>query len=402
MPSLKANKKYSFLTRAIAFLLLLLLVQEVSFRFLFPLPEGQVFNRCLYMPSIGGDSSIKAIRSINVHWHSEPDKASSKSSLNRYGFRDKTWTIAKDPQIRRVAFLGDSFTEGLMAADEETIPQGFEKSARAAGDIIETMNFGVGGLEVEQYFLLLLDAVSLFRPKQVVVVVFANDLSKDSKLDMRVPVPLAPYPWWKPRLWQLSEMLKANECLPMRWNIIDRPFFYPIDHPANPLSKRVKKNKDKVSKEIYEAMVKGRFPPMRVGGSAYLKSRLKEKFDLTEALGSLKEFCSVYGAKLYFVYLPDRAMVTNYYKKFEEAFSSKEDLAVDLTKEEYHQHRVLLAKQCAKLDLPFLDLTPLISQEESKGKHLYWQYDDHMRGFAYLQLGEAIYKWLVSLPGRRQ
>ena len=289
-----------------------------------------------------------------------------------------------------------------MANDKETIPQGFERAASAAGDKIETMNFGVGGLEVEQYFLLLLDAVSLFRPDQVVVVVFANDLSKDSKLKMRVPVPLAPYPWWKPRLLQLSEMLESNECLPMRWNIIDRPFFYPIDHPANPLAKRVKKNKGKVSPEIYEAMAKGRFPPMRVGGSVYLKSRLKEKFDLIEALGNLKEFCSVYGANLYFVYLPDRAMVTNYYKKFETGFSTKEDLAVDLTKEEYHHHRVLLAKQCAKQGLPFLDLTPQVAQEESKGNHLYWHYDDHMRGFAYLQLGQTIYEWIVSLPRRGQ
>ena len=396
LSSQKENESSSW-KKGVIFLLIILIFQELVFRFLFPLPESQVFNRRLYMPSIGGDKSKNAIRSINVIWHSDPDSAHFQTTLNRYGFRGDTWSLAPTPGRRRVAFIGDSFTEGLMAADDETIPVGFAKAAKAAGEDVEALNFGVGGLEPEQYLLLLLDSVSLFRPKDVVVVVFANDLGKEDVPKLRLPVPVAPFPWWKPRIWQLVEMLKKSECIPARWNFISRPFFYPIGHPANPLTERVKRNKSKVSPMIYEAMAKGRFAPMRVGGSVYLEKQLREPFDLTDTLSEIKKFCAVYGTNLHFVYLPDRAMVTNHYKQYEHVYSSKEDLAVDLTKDLYHLHRRLLAEQCKKQKIPFLDLTPFVRSEEQAGHHLYWKYDDHLRGEAYLKIGRKIYEWVKTL-----
>ena len=351
------------------------------------------------MPTLGGDASKTAIRSINVLWYSKPDDAKFSMHLNRYGFRGRTWKARANPGLTRVAFFGDSFTEGLMARDEETIACGFAKRAKISGDGVECLNFGVGGLEPEQYLLLLIDGVAHFNLDKVVVVVFANDLSGETEVIFRGPVSFEPYNYWKPRIWELVDMLRRGECLPCRWNFINRPFFYPIDHPNCPeiIVKRVERSRGIVDQFIYEAMTEGKFAPMRVGGSSYLEKPLQQSFDLTETLKELKGYCEVYGSELYLVYLPDRGMVTNYYKKFEKTYSRSKALSVDLTQESYHLHRRLLEAQCKKVGVPFKDFTPFVVEMEARDEHLYWDYDDHMRGWAYLKIGEEIHDWMSGM-----
>ena len=42
----------------------------------------------------------------------------------------------------------------------------------------------------------------------------------------------------------------------------------------------------------------------------------------------------------------------------------------------------------------FIDLTPTVKRAEDSSNHLYWSYDDHMRGKGYLLLGNALWeKW---------
>ena len=53
----------------------------------------------------------------------------------------------------------------------------------------------------------------------------------------------------------------------------------------------------------------------------------------------------------------------------------------------------MLKNNCGTLKVPYYDLTPMIKTEEARGNHLYWDYDDHMRGSSYLMMGESISKW---------
>ena len=64
---------------------------------------------------------------------------------------------------------------------------------------------------------------------------------------------------------------------------------------------------------------------------------------------------------------------------------------MDLTQPAYQIHRTMLSSNCSSLGIPFYDLTGLVKKEEDSGNHLYWHYDDHMRGEGYLMLGEAIF-----------
>ena len=96
-------------------------------------------------------------------------------TLNNYGFRDRDWTIAPQ-QGRRVMFVGDSFVEGFGLGDDGTIPVRFAACAEAAREQLEVMSFGVGAADIPHYQALIHDAVPLFRPSSVILVIYANDL----------------------------------------------------------------------------------------------------------------------------------------------------------------------------------------------------------------------------------
>jgi hypothetical protein len=42
-------------------------------------------------------------------------------------------------------------------------------------------------------------------------------------------------------------------------------------------------------------------------------------------------------------------------------------------------------------------MTQLVIDEERDGNHLYWNYDEHMRGTSYMMLGKSMYGWWVEL-----
>ena len=57
----------------------------------------------------------------------------------------------------------------------------------------------------------------------------------------------------------------------------------------------------------------------------------------------------------------------------------------------YRQHAALLARTCERLEIPFMDLTQALAQEEAHGNRLYWDYDGHMRGHADQMVGHLVF-----------
>lgn len=69
----------------------------------------------------------------------------------------------------------------------------------------------------------------------------------------------------------------------------------------------------------------------------------------------------------------------------------------DLTTAAYQVHQATIARQCQEFKLPFIDLNAAVRAKEAKGEHLYWNYDEHMRGKGYLFLGKTIWElWQAS------
>ncbi len=129
-----ARARRIMLTAWMLAIVLALAVLEVAARLVFPLPALGNFNRIEYAPTTISPSmrSKHYLMNSTLSWVSDPDHAGSKLSLNLYGFRDAQWDVLHK-RARRIVFVGDSFVEGFMAADDETIPAGFARRAARGG-----------------------------------------------------------------------------------------------------------------------------------------------------------------------------------------------------------------------------------------------------------------------------
>ena len=77
--------------------------------------------------------------------------------------------------------LGDSFMQGFFVADDETPPACLEKSLAAAlGTKVSILNTGVLGYSPEHYYATLRAFCDRFRPRFVVVSLYANDFGEES------------------------------------------------------------------------------------------------------------------------------------------------------------------------------------------------------------------------------
>lgn len=101
---------------------------------------------------------------------------------NSHGFNYPEIPIAKPDDTFRIAILGDSFMEALQVPLEDTFSMLLNDELGASeiipGKRIEVINFGVGGYNTAQEFLLLKNTVMEFSPDAVVLALFfGNDVT---------------------------------------------------------------------------------------------------------------------------------------------------------------------------------------------------------------------------------
>ena len=377
----------------ILLLALVLILQEVLFRIVFPLPEIENFNRIDYSPLVKeADKQAQKPSHSSFSWISDPDGVEFVNTLNLYGFRDKDWRIEK--KRPRVAFLGDSFVEGFMASDKETITAGFQRRATRRGEALEALNFGIGGAGLAAYAQLLRDIVPLFHPDAVMLVLYANDLPCPAYHPRWLNNPLNPNyrnPWI-PRFVEVLVRVARREAVPRAW--IRPPFQYSsaVPDPANPWTKRAEEFEVFVDPDIAKAMKAGRFNPFITDQPNSYAKQLKKPIEVRESLSRLRDYAQSKGTALWVAYIPVRYQVSDVYLQYASRFS-RQLVTTSLMGPEYRLHSESLAEQCKAVGLPFLDLTPILQERERKGIRCYWDYDDHMRGQCYLFLGETLYDW---------
>ena len=107
------------------------------------------------------------------------DFATHGIEINSFGMRDKERTIEKTSGPTRIAILGDSFTEAMHVANDQTFAQVMEKNA---GGKAEVLNFGVAGFGTVQELLTYREKVRQFKP-DIVILAFlsANDMRNNSR-----------------------------------------------------------------------------------------------------------------------------------------------------------------------------------------------------------------------------
>ncbi|MBA3650267.1 MAG: SGNH/GDSL hydrolase family protein [Chthoniobacterales bacterium] len=374
---------------------LLLIFQEAIVRAVFPLPEVTNFNRVNYAAfAREGASSFLAKRqpamNASFRWNSTPDHATFVSHLNLSGFRDRQWNIAPPNGAERVMFVGDSLVEGFMATDDQTIARGYQAAAQHS----EAMNCGIGGDGIPEYLALIHDAVPLFHPRRLIVILYANDLPVTDPLPEDKTFLPQRLSWWTPRLVQVFARAARHEPVPRRWHSPPVLFVPVVPDPLNPWSSPPPEF-SRVDPAIAEAMRKGDFNPFVVDVLNKAATALREPIELSDTLRQLNAFARAHGTELRVVYLPFSTQVSDYYVPFQQKYATHHEVD-SLRGPAFQIHQESLRRSCAELTIPFLDLTPLLRRAEEKGEHLYWDFDEHMLGPSYTRVGATIARWVAS------
>lgn len=94
---------------------------------------------------------------------------------NSYGYRDREFSLEKPPGVLRIVMLGDSFTEGWGAPEQETFSKRIERRYNEQGIPAEVINTGVGNYNTIQEVELFLTEAYRFHPDIVVLNFAFND-----------------------------------------------------------------------------------------------------------------------------------------------------------------------------------------------------------------------------------
>ena len=320
--------------------------------------------------------------------------------MNLYGFRDTQWNVERDKTRQRVLFVGDSFVEGIMARQEQAIPDHFERLARAHGQPVVALNMGVSAAGVEQYLDLLQDAVPIFEPDFTVVVFYANDFPASPPVESQPRRKLVPS-WsrpWSPRLAVLGSQLWRGRPVARFWTSRPFPFLAAVPSERNPWSsaENAERFERFVSPAIADAMKRARFNPYAVDAYGRFRNRLRTETEVEPLLSRFLEVTSSWPTRLLLVYLPHRNQVSDAYLEAQSEYSRDKE-PTSLTGEQYQVHARALERASSALGIPFLDLTPRLRTAEAEGRRLYWRYDQHMKEEGYALVATAIFDWWSEL-----
>lgn len=115
--------------------------------------------------------------------HSIPDTFDVTISVNSQRFRNtRDFTVRPEPGVLRIAMLGDSFTFGYGANNNESYPAQLGQILKGKlTDRVEVINAGNGGTGTGEQAIWYETWVKRFEPEVVVLTVVPNDLDDDRK-----------------------------------------------------------------------------------------------------------------------------------------------------------------------------------------------------------------------------
>ena len=98
--------------------------------------------------------------------------------INADGLRDREYPLERPPGGWRLLLFGDSFVEGWGVSSEDAVSSRLEArlQSEAPDTPVEAINFGVAGYGTDQELLLFEQSGKRYRPDQVLLFFYANDL----------------------------------------------------------------------------------------------------------------------------------------------------------------------------------------------------------------------------------
>jgi lysophospholipase L1-like esterase len=275
----------------------------------------------------------------------------------------------------RIAVLGDSFTFGAGVNDDETYPRVLAQAMKQRGRDTEVINAGVPGLGTGEEAVYLRDWVQRFHPAIVVLTVAGNDPANDAERQLFVlqnDGTAVPHP--------TSELAAASERLDKLRRVNSLvPFRFLCEHS-----------------ELYSLLRRTISSQMRRGRGQSLESVATSSApaDATRLtageLGWLNQQVALGGGRLFVVFFPSLPVVHPERYVADAAFR-KIDQEVAAS----------LARSCARLNIPFADMT-VPMQQEAKRTHTLLYYegaDQHPNATGYRTFARLVADFLAEKEG---
>jgi hypothetical protein len=378
----------------------LLGLQELLVRLAFPLPEVEGFSRGRYLPlGPAAGSANRVVRqgfeNTILRLGSEPDGFAFEHRLNRHGFRGPDFRLAPDPGRPRVAFVGDSFVEGLGADGGDTVTARFEAEVLGrTGRPVEAVNLGICGIGPPDDLAIARDALELLGPRAVYLVFYANDLpvSGDRALGRTVSAPFTFPDARTPRLALVLDRLWSGNPMVPGFMRGPRDAYEPVPSPNNPLTDHPPPAG--ADPAIVDAARRGRANPSLLGSPARVDRALRHDFasggGARPVLERAAELSRRAGARLVVVYVPYLSIANPAYVASQSRLGPDgPGRAAPIESPEYLRQQRHLAEVTRDLDLPFLDMTGPFIRAERAGDRLYWPIDAHCNAAGYRLIAET-------------
>jgi len=389
--------------------------QELACRLMFPLPEVVGFNRVHYQTLAPDDARSKLIfkRGLvyeRLKFDSQPDGFSEVHRLNLYGFRGSDFAIEPPRGRRRILILGDSIVEGQAASETATISSVFTNLLKNDGTNAEVLNLGVVAASLSELTPLARDSVALLNPKDVILVLYANDLPAPPyprAFDLPAPRFHRQIGLSSPRMLELFDRLAAGEPIYRRWPphpVI--PFFLPVPASSNPWT-WVKDPPRELDPALYQAMIAGKINPWLWQQSQMIPKMLSHDFSRSDGspapyLQRIATLCKSANAHLVVAYVPFCGVTSRRYASPLVKLGMEQSVAEALDSDPiYRRQNEMLASLCRVLNLPLADTTAALIQAEARGIPQYWSIDTHPRPAGYATIARQIYEvWRQSVAER--
>jgi lysophospholipase L1-like esterase len=108
----------------------------------------------------------------------------AEALLQSVNIRTNEWGLrggavpARDPNVRRILFLGGSITLGWGVREEDTVTEQLRRMFVAQGQKVEVLNAGIGNYNAERYIERFFTELTELKPTDIVVHYFLRDAEK--------------------------------------------------------------------------------------------------------------------------------------------------------------------------------------------------------------------------------
>lgn len=345
----------------------------------------------------------------NYSYRYQREEFTTNVFYNADGLRDRQINENKGNNVYRIAVVGDSFVEGAEVELTDTFVKKLEEMLNSSsGNKVhfEVMNFGVIGYNTDHEYVVIKEKIPLYKPDFVVRVFFFNDIDglnisslirvNGDNIETLYPLkePLQPKIPFIKKVWIT---IISQSTL---WDYLMNKKLYTLT-PELLLEFQQFKNKifietdsDKEFKNRLQKQINGRKFTI-FAAESFLSSKITSKNETWQkekvVLKKEKELIESQRAKFAVVL----ATAPMYYRQSSiETFMKTYNLSKDDFNPQLPNKK--MSDILEQLNIPYLDLLPIISKTELEKKTLmHYQYDIHWTKEGHQVIAEELYKFLL-------